>query len=193
MPEFIQANWIEIIGSLTGLVYLYYEYKANIKMWPAGIIMSSFYTIVFLESKIYAFACINIYYILAAVFGWIKWSKTKTNDKHAIIHTPKKFIPTIIIALLVVFVLINYLLKNYTDSPVPYGDSFVTSLSIVSMWMLAHKFVEQWILLIILNIFSVYLYFSQQLYPTSAMYLVYAIVSIFAYFSWLKKVEKNRT
>lgn len=190
MIDFIQANWIELIGAITGIIYLYYEYKADIRMWSTGIVMSTFYTIVFFQSKFYAFACINVYYILAAIYGWIKWRQAKKN-KYSITHTPKKYIPRIIIALIFLFLFLLYILKTYTDSPVQYGDSFVTSLSIVSMWMLAHKLVEQWILLIILNLVSVFLYFGQQLYPTSFMYLIYTIVSILAYFSWLKKIKHN--
>jgi len=190
MTDFFQTHWVEITGAVTGLIYLYFEYKANIKMWPAGIIMSLFYTYVFIEAKFYAFACINIYYILAAIYGWIKWynNKSSEKDEYGILHTPKKYYWGIFAATIVVFVFISYILKNYTDSPVPYGDSFVTTLSIIAMWMLAQKFVEQWLFVIVLNTVSVGLYFWQGLYPTSLMYLVYAVVSCFGYFKWKKLI-----
>lgn len=193
MIDFIQANWIEIVGAICGIIYLYYEYKADIKMWPTGMIMSIFYTIVFIDAKFYAFACINIYYILAAIYGWIKWSKSKTTEHSlvVIIHTPIKYILPLILATVVVFGVIYYILANYTDSPVVYGDTVVTTLSIVAMWMLAQRYVEQWLLVIVLNAISVFLYFNQQLYPTSAMYLVYTIVSVLGYFSWKKKAQKE--
>ena len=194
MIEFIESNWIEIVGAVMGIVYLYYEYKADIKMWPAGIIMSAFYIFVFVQSKFYAFACINGYYILAAIYGWIKWYRPKDERQTGsdIIHTPSKYIVWLIIANVVIYFIISFVLVKYTDSPVAYGDSLVTTLSIVSMWMLAHKLVEQWLLLIVLNIISVFLYFSQGLYPTSLMYLVYVVVSVLAYFSWKNKIVKNK-
>lgn len=37
---------------------------------------------------------------------------------------------------------------NYTESPVPYGDSFTTALSIIAMWMLAYKYIEQWVVVV---------------------------------------------
>jgi len=193
MTDFIQANWIEITGAICGIIYLYYEYMADIKMWPAGIVMSTFYTIVFIESKFYAFACINIYYILAAIYGWIKWSKSRKSGQtsFSIIHTPTKLMLPILMAIVIVFGVISYTLINYTDSTVAYGDSVVTTLSIISMWMLAQRYVEQWLLLIVLNVISVFLYFSQQLYPTSVMYLIYATVSVLGYLSWKKKIKKE--
>jgi nicotinamide mononucleotide transporter len=55
------------------------------------------------------------------------------------------------------------------------------------MWMLAQKQVEQWILAVILNAVSTYLYLTQTLFPTSALYLVYTIVSVMGYFNWKKQ------
>lgn len=173
------------MGATIGILYLFYEYKASMKMWPIGILMSSFYIYVFIDSKFYAFAGINMYYIMAGVYGWMNWHKSKNEENSVVIlHTPKQYYLPLLLAIGILFFLVAYILQTYTDSPVPYGDSFVTTLSIVAMWMLAHKWAEQWILLIILNIVSVGLYFWQDLYPTSAMYFVYSIVSVFGYIRW---------
>lgn len=173
------------MGAIIGILYLYYEYKASMKMWPVGILMSSFYIYVFIDSKFYAFAIINMYYIIAGIYGWINWHRSKNGKNNVeILRAPKRYYIPLLVAIGLIFCLVAYLLQTYTDSPVPYGDSFVTTLSIVAMWMLAQKWAEQWVLLIILNMFSVGLYFWQDLYPTSAMYFVYSIVSIFGYIRW---------
>lgn len=188
--EFIKNNWTEIIGASFGLLYLYFEYKADIRMWPTGIIMSTFYTYVFIEIKFYAFAGINIYYILSGIYGWIKWHKSKDNNSDAnyikLTHTPTRLYLFLLLTVCILFLIINWLLATFTDSEVIYGDSFITTLSIVSMWMLAHKYVEQWLLLIVLNIVSTILYFQQELYPTSIMYSIFAIASVFGYIRWKK-------
>ena len=88
--------------------------------------------------------------------------------------------------------IIAYISKNYTDSHVVYGDTFITTLSIIAMWMLAQRYVEQWLLLIGVNIVSVCIYFGQDLYPTSIMYLVYSIVSVFGYIRWRNLAKKDK-
>ena len=156
-------------------------------MWPTGILMSVFYTYVFIHTKFYAFAIINIYYIIAGIYGWIKWNKSKGGDNSVDskpIHTPTRLYLYILLSICVLFSVISYVLANYTDSVVVYGDSFITTLSIVSMWMLAHKYVEQWLLVIVLNFVSTIIYFQQNLYPTSIMYFIYAVVSILGYMKW---------
>lgn len=194
--NFIEENWVEIIGAIVGLLYLYYEYKADLKMWPAGIIMSSFYTFVFIHAGFYAFACINIYYILAGIYGWMKWYKPSdedadTTNEMGLLHAPIQLLLPLTVATVIIFGIIVFVLQTYTDSGVVYGDSFVTTISIVAMWMLAQKYVEQWLLLIVINIVSVFLYLYQDLYPTSVMYLVYSIVSVFGYLRWKKMINKE--
>lgn len=194
--NFIRINWVEIVGAIFGLLYLYYEYKADLKMWPAGIIMSSFYTFVFIHATFYSFACINIYYILAGIYGWIKWRKpintnSEENTDIGLCHAPTRLFLPLSIASIVIFGIIVFILQTFTDSKVVYGDSFVTTISIVAMWMLAHKYVEQWLLLIVINIVSVFLYLYQDLYPTSIMYLIYSIVSMFGYIKWRRMVTKT--
>lgn len=193
--NFITENWIETVGALIGFLYLYYEYKADIRMWATGIIMSLFYTIVFVKATFYAFACINVYYILAGIYGWIVWYKSKSGTKDdsviEIRNTPTRLYLPIFLTILFLFGIIAFILNRFTDSHVVWGDSFVTTLSIVAMIMLAKKYAEQWILLIVVNIVSVFLYFFQALYPTSLMYLFYAIVSCFGYIRW-RKLAKNK-
>jgi len=191
MIEFIKENWIEIIGAIVGLLYLYFEYKAHILMWPTGIIMSSFYTIVFIQATFYAFASINIYYILAGIYGWIMWRRSPKEPESSsvgILRTPTRLYLPILLSIIILYAIILYVLATFTDSQVLYGDSFVTTLSIVAMWMLARKYAEQWLLLIVVNIVSVFLYLYQDLYPTSIMYLVYAVVSVFGYIRWKKLI-----
>lgn len=193
---FLLKNWIEILGASFGLLYLYYEYKASLNMWAVGIVMSLFYTIVFIESKFYAFACINIYYIIAGVYGWIKWQNSKNKEMSEDIilkRTPTRLYLPILTAICVLFLLISYLLKHYTDTEVAYSDGIITTFSIVAMWMLAQRYVEQWILLIIVNFISTVVYLYNELYPTSIMYLVYAIVSIFGYIRWKRIANSKKT
>lgn len=194
--DFIYKNWIEILGASFGLLYLYYEYKASLKMWSVGIAMSLFYTVVFIESKFYAFACINIYYIIAGIYGWIKWQRSRKEDvsqQIALKNTPTRLYLPIMVVISMLFLLVVYLLINYTDTQVAYSDAIITTLSIVAMWMLAQRYVEQWILLIIVNFISTIVYLYNGLYPTSIMYSVYAIVSIFGYLRWKKLANSDKT
>lgn len=178
---------IEIIGVVVGLIYLYLEYKANKLLWPVGVLMPIIYIWIFYKSGFYADMGINIYYFFASIYGWIIWSKKSTEKNPSFISpTPLKLYFPIISIFLIIFAVIVYILINYTDSTVPYGDGFTTALSIIAMWMLAQKYIEQWLLWFVVNLVSCFLYFWKGLYITGALFIIYSIISMLGYFKWKK-------
>lgn len=178
---------LEIIGTLVGLVYLWLEYRASIYLWLAGIVMPAIYIFVYYDAGLYADFGINIYYLIAAVYGWFfwMWGRRKVKSKDLpIAHTPLKFYLPLALVFLVTFIGIAWILINYTDSNVPWLDSFTTALSVVGMWMLARKYVEQWFAWILVDIVCCGLYIYKDLYFTSVLYGLYSIIAIFGYIKW---------
>lgn len=184
---------IEIIGAAIGLIYLFLEYKANVWLWPAGIVMSLFYVVIFFHGKFYADAAVYLYYIGANTYGLLKWTQSRRQGLTAdgteaneltITHVPTNKILPITATAIALWGLLYWILSTFTDSPVPLGDAFTTALSIVAMWMLAQKYLEQWLLWIIVNVVSTALYFWKGLYPTAILFIVYVIVAVLGYFRW---------
>lgn len=89
------------------------------------------------------------------------------------------------------FALIALILHRYTDSPVVVGDSLTTALSILGMWMLAQKHVEQWWLWFVVNIISCGLYLWKGLYPTAALFAIYSVISVFGYYKWRRLMKQQ--
>ena len=83
-------------------------------------------------------------------------------------------------------VAIAWALGRFTDSDVVIVDSFVAALSIVGMWMLARKVIEQWWVWFVVDIVSVGLFIYKELYFTAILYLLYAVIAVFGYRKWNK-------
>lgn len=190
-------EFLEIIGTIVGLVYLYLEYKASIHLWIAGIIMPAIYIFIYWDAGLYADFGINVYYLLAALYGWFLWkygnknkcSESSNGNELPISKIPKRLIFPSILVFVLTFILILYILISFTDSNVPYLDSFTTALSIVGMWMLARKFIEQWWVWIVVDLVSAGLYVYKELYLTSGLYALYAVIAFFGYLNWKKLMK----
>ena len=187
---------LELLGTAVGIIYLWLEYRASIYLWIAGIIMPAIYIFIYYEAGLYADFGINIYYLLIALYGWIAWKtgftlwgKNKKSKELPISHTPQYMWPRIVAAYIAAQLFITWILVEYTDSTVPIADSFTTALSIVGMWMLARKYVEQWWVWCIVDVASTALYIYKELYFTAALYAVYAIIAIFGYRKWKKMMQ----
>lgn len=188
-------NYLEILGTIVGVIYLILEYRASIHLWIAGIVMPAIYIFVYYDAGLYADFGINIYYLLAAIYGWIiwKWGKKSSARKEKelpITRMPKRTYLPLTVVFAAAWLAIAYILANYTNSDVVWCDSFTTALSIVGMWMLAHKHLEQWLSWIAVDVVSCALYVYKDLYFTSVLYGVYAIIAIFGYFKWKKLMQQ---
>ena len=90
MYDYLLNNWLEILGTLTGMVYLYLEYKASIWLWVTSIIMPAIYIFVYYQHGLYADFGIQIYYLLAAVYGFAVWKlgRQQQGKEMPITHVP---------------------------------------------------------------------------------------------------------
>ena len=164
-------------------------------MWVVGFLTSLVYVFVFFFSKIYADMGLNIYYVAISIYGFWKWAQTdKTADKEKpasetilYCHITWPLFGGIALAILSIYGLLYYVLHNFTDSPIPMGDAFTTSVGIVATWMLARRIIEHWIFWVVVNFVSVYLYYLRGLYPTMFLYICYAVLAIVGYITWIKK------
>ena len=93
---------------------------------------------------------------------------------------------------LVFQLLIAWILIRYTDSNVPWCDAFTTALSMVAMWMLARKYLEQWLVWIVVDVVSVALYLYKGLFFTAGLYALYAIIAVYGYWNWKNMMEQKK-
>lgn len=188
---YFMMEYLEIIGTIVGLIYLWLEYHASIYLWLASIVMPLIYIFIYHDAGLYADMGINIYYVIASIYGIIcwRWGISRKNKKDAstalkITHTPtSRITPLSIISIALTFA-IAYILITFTDSNVPWWDSVTTSLSIVAMWMMARKYIEQWWVWIVVDVISAGLYVYKELFFTAGLYALYAIIAYFGYKKW---------
>ena len=193
MYEYICNNWLEVLGTLVGLVYIYQEIKASIYLWITGVIMPAIYCVVYWQAGLYADVGIQIYYIVAAVYGLFVWKffRSKSGNTLRIKHLPLKKYPSYIGLFVASYIIIAYILKSYTDSDVPFLNALDTSLAVVGIILLARKYIEQWIAWIIVDIICVGLFVIKGIYFTAALYALYSVLAVYGYYVWKRKMEAN--
>lgn len=181
---------LQIIGTTLGLVYLWLEYKANIWVWIIGAIMPMVHGVLYLTSGIYADAAMQLYYVAAGFYGLMVWRRkpTKSNNQE-IRHTPSQWIARLAGVYVVLHIVLYILLTEFTDSRVPLFDSMSTALSIVAMWMLSRKLVEQWLVWLVVDMISVGLYLYKGIPLTAGLYTIYCILAIAGYLRWRKQAR----
>ena len=196
----LDSSWLEIVAAAFGLISVWYAKKANILVYPTGIVSVLVYVYICFNAQLYADMGINAYYFLFSVYGWIKWSQKTENKKERPITfcQTKNCLATIFLFVLSIAVIIS-LLKifksddaQYWATNIPYIDTFTTSVFIIGMWLMAIKKVENWIFWILGDVISVPLYFYKGLVFTSLQFFIFLILAVMGYIEWRKLAQKEQ-
>jgi nicotinamide mononucleotide transporter len=193
-------NYLEIIGAVAGLIYLFLSVKQNIWLWPVGIITSVFYIFVFFSVQLYADMSLNVYYFIVSIYGWYHWLQQKDNSSHSSIKiTVLKLsnwfvylLETLALTIVFAWILIHIPQKiGIEPSSVPWWDAFLTAASIIATWMLARKKLEHWLWWIVIDSLCVGVFMYKNLHSTAILFVMNTIMAIVGYINWKKDMEKQ--
>lgn len=179
---------IEIVAAVIGIIYVWLEIKANMWLWPVGIILPFFYMYISFVGEMYGNIFVNIYYLVAAIWGWWVWhrrsSDTPQEDKITYASSRTR---GILIAIAAVGIAgLTPAFKHLMDSPYPLGDVTATVLAFVGMWLLAKKYMENWCCWIASNAIFCVLFALQGFYVTCGFFAIYTVLAVVGYYNWRK-------
>lgn len=193
-------NWhlfLDFAGTACGLVYLYLEYRASIRLWLVSMIMPAIDLFVYYHAGLYADFGMAIYYLAAAVYGWFSWRTGRAGSARRvprpIRHTPAEQVPALVCTWALVWYAMYLVLEHLTNSTVPLLDSFGNSLSIVALWMLARKYAEQWIVWLVVDALFCGLYIHKGVPFHGCLYGFYTVMAVLGYRKWLRMMKQERT
>ena len=184
--------FLQIVGVALGLLYLYLEYKADIRLWIVGLIMPCVHGLLYFKAGLYADFSMQLYYILAGLYGWIVWHnapRKKSSSAQQIQHTPKRWIVPLVAVYGVAHGAIYLFLTHCTNSTVPFWDALTTALSVVAMWMLSRKLIEQWIVWGVVDLITVGLYLYKGIPLTASLYGLYTVLAVAGYLRWRRELR----
>ncbi len=192
--DFLSNHWLDITTTALGLAYILLEYKASVWMWVVGFMMQALGIVLYYQKGLYADCGMEFYYLAMTVYGFVAWTrhKQKTSDL-PIRHMPKKTALAWLGVGLAAWLIIYLLLKNFTNSTVPVADAFTTAFSIVGIWALARKYLEQWFVWIVVDVVTCVLYFYKDIPFKASLYALYVVIAVMGYFKWkqMMLIEKK--
>lgn len=196
--DFTWVKAIDLAGLILGLIYLWLEFKASIWLWLVSIIMPIVHGYLYWARGLYADFGMEVYYVLAAVYGYAMWRWARNRDgagekaaERPITRFPLRRVLPVTLIGLALWAGIYWILVRFTDSTVPLCDSFTTALSMVALWALAQKYAEQWLLWLVVDAVCTVLYIYKQIPFTACLYGFYTVMAVLGYRTWLKKMRRQ--
>ncbi len=183
-------NWLEIFTLVTGLLFLVLEIRQSNWMWAVQILTGITSVILFYRQGLYASMALNVYYVVAAVWGVISWRRDSVSDEnvsnsiHLRLVTAKVIIISILLQIIGTAVLL-WGLKLIGD-PMSGLDAGITVLSLIATWWLVRTYKEQWLLWILADLLYVVMCCAQEMYFMSGLYAFYTLSAVYGFVHWRK-------
>lgn len=182
------TSLIEFIAVIAGVASVWFSKKENILVYPIGLINTILYTwLCFNNWQLFAEGSLNFYYTIMSIYGWYCWSKKGNNENLTMSYNSKKEWIIAIAFFAVCYLVLYFVLKNYTTSTVPLADSFASATAYTAMWQMAKKKIENWWWWIATNLASIPLYYYKGAAFTSVQYVIFLILAIAGLIEWKKK------
>lgn len=193
-----QTGPLEFIAVIAGIVSVWFSKKANIWVYPTGILNTVIYVYISLKGHLPGEASVNIFYTIMSVYGWVLWTKKDETNKTVLVirySTPREWLLNLLFfaaTYTAIFLSLSYLKKDFAPGAIPAADAFASATAYTGMLLMARKKVESWYWWIITNTASIPLYFIKGYVFTSFQFIVLLVMAFAGLFSWHKKVRYAR-
>ncbi|WP_455865246.1 nicotinamide riboside transporter PnuC [Pantoea agglomerans] len=210
-------SWIEAIGTVAGLLCIWLASLEKISNYAFGLINVTLFAVIFFQIQLYASLLLQLFFFVANIYGWYAWSRQTTDNQQALqirwMSLPKAigWLLVCVVAIGLMTLYINPVFAWLTKIAVtvmqgmglsvampelqpdafPFWDSCLMVLSIVAMILMTRKYVENWLLWVIINVISVMIFARQGVYAMSLEYAILTLIALNGCWLWIKSAREQ--
>ncbi|WP_099222762.1 nicotinamide riboside transporter PnuC [Listeria costaricensis] len=182
---------ISMIAGISGVLCVTFAAKGKISNYIFGFIQIMLYLIISIQFVLYGEVLLNVFYFIMQIVGFWVWRRNMTVSRDEEVKIVKAKALTVkqwgwmILSVIIAWYLFGTLLK-VIGSNSPYLDSMTTALSVVAQVLMTLRFREQWVLWIIVNLFSIVLWIVAGNASMVAMWVAFLFNSTYGYMNWIR-------
>lgn len=184
----------EYIAVLSGIASVWLAKKANVGVYPVGLVNTIIYVFISLEAHLPGEAALNIYYTLVSLIGWYRWQKKDLISRQPVLNITRsskrdRLLQLSFFTVLMgsLYLLIVFFKNAFFEGAVPWADALASAAGFTAMWLMSGKKMECWYWWILTNLVSVPLFLYKG-YPLTALYyLVLLVLAVGGLREWKTK------
>jgi nicotinamide mononucleotide transporter len=183
-------HMLEWIAAGFGVINIALLIWRSVWNYPFGMAMVALYIFVFWEERLYAEACLQVFFFLAQAWGWWLWLQVDGEDDRVPVRWLDNMSRAVwMVATAAVSLNLGWIMHRFTDAVMPYADSAIAGASVSAQILLGFRRIENWILWIIIDVASILLYINRGLYPTAGLYGGMLVMSLLGLKEWIQAAK----
>lgn len=190
----VNTSPIEWVAVLCGVTYVVLASVRSMLCWLFALLSSGIYTYIFFSVELFLESSLQVFYVVMAVVGWMSWNAA--GDPNASDGIPVKtwklsFHAINIVVSGVIALTLGWIFDTFTNQQSPYMDAFTTVFSLAATFMVTQRVLENWIYWIVIDLVSIVLYTSRELYLSSVLYFVFTVLAVVGFFAWRRQLKAS--
>jgi nicotinamide mononucleotide transporter len=193
-----EENLFGIIMAISGVIWVVLSGSGNLSSYIVGMGITIIYAEMSFGAKYYGEVMLNLlYYAPMNVVGWIMWSKHINKDTKEVKKRRMKGKGLIFVLMgSAVGVYVYGLVLEQMGGTLPLVDSMSTVLSVVAQILCVKRFMEQWILWIIIDVVTVIMWIyafinGGESIATLLMWIVFLLNAVFMFVKWYRESSEG--
>lgn len=185
------SELLEWIGSVSGVLCVWWVVKEKIANWPMGIVNCLAWLILLWINAIYLNAILQLVYIVISVYGWWHWlwgGESRDSLPVRFATSAERLRAAAIVA---VGTVAGTRLMMVAGDAAPVWDALTTITSVVAIYWQARKIYESWILWLSVDIIYFALYGSQDLWLTALTQVAFGAMCLAGLRDWRRSMQRE--
>lgn len=185
------SELLEWIGSVSGVLCVWWVVKEKIANWPIGIVNCIAWLILLWINAIYLNAILQLVYIVISVYGWWHWlwgGESRDSLPVRFATSAERLRAAAIVA---VGTVAGTRLMMVAGDAAPVWDALTTITSVVAIYWQARKIYESWILWLSVDIIYFALYGSQDLWLTALTQVAFGAMCLAGLRDWRRSMQRE--
>jgi nicotinamide mononucleotide transporter len=183
--------WLEVLANGAMAVSILLAARNSVHTWWTGIAGCLLFAGLFAQARLYADVTLQAFFVASSALGWWQWKANQSRPPLPISRADNATLVRLLLCGAAGAMLYGWLLSRLTDAYAPFLDSLVLAFSIVAQLLLMKRQIQTWWVWILVNLLAVPLFFSRELYITSALYSAYLLNAVVALRHWKRLAEQQ--
>ena len=179
----------EYLAVFLSLIYVILASKQIKWCWLAGGIGSAIYVYLNIKNALIYDAILQVYYVAVAIYALLLWNKNDAGKQIGITKINSAILLRLLLAGTVLTALLGYFSMVVLKQNTAFFDAGVTAFSFIATWMTARKYLESWLLWIVIDIAAAIMYSLKSMQPTVGLYIAFTLLAIYGYWQWRKEAD----
>ncbi len=168
---------------LFNILYVILAARRHVACWPVGMIGVFLAFFVYTSARLYSDATLQVVYLILSIYGWRQWSKS-VDSGHMPIKRMSVALHGQILGIGLLWGLSMGWFWSLFQAALPFIDGLTTSFSLLTTWLVARRYLENWLYWIVIDIVCIGVYIDRQIDAFVYLFIIYTLLAIWGWWRW---------